>query len=151
KVVAASTMKMLLAIPSIPDALAPNSQEPKPALMSGAPVCPASTEGSGFISSCGSPAAGGGRGARRRTDVFSALCQKAVDALCQKAVDRQWSRARQDEGRKACEVKEIGFKARRPKLCAGGRHSLELDRTEPVRQMHGKHGDEEDRRHRYTG
>src|SRR5262249_55774530 len=132
-------MKMLLAIPSIPNALAPNSQEPKPALMSGAPVCPASTEGSGFISSCGSPAAGGGLGARRRTDV------------CQKVVDRQGSRARQDEGRKACEVKEIGFKARRPKLCAGGRHSLELDRTEPVRQMHGKHGDEEDRRHRYTG
>src|SRR6478736_2053765 len=125
-------MKMLLAIPSIPpNALAPSSQEPEPALMSGAPVCPASTEGSGFISSCGSPAAG----ARRRTHVFSALCQKAVD--------RQWSRARQDEGRKACEVKEIGFKARRPELCAGGRHSLELDRTEPVRQMDGKRGDEE--------
>src|SRR5215472_10767279 len=135
-------MKMLLAIPSIPNALAPNSQEPKPALMSGAPVCPASTEGSGFISSCGSRAAGGALGARR-THVYSALCQKAVD--------RQWSRARQDEGRKACEVKEIGFKARRPKLCAGGRHSLELDRTEPVRQMHGRRGDEEDRGHRYTG
>src|SRR5262249_22308240 len=137
-------MKMLLAIPSIPpNGLAPNSQEPKPALMSGAPVCPASTEGSGFISSCGSPAAGGAPGARRRTHMFSALGQKAVD--------RQGSRARQDEGRKGCEVKEIGFKARRPKLCAGGRHSLELDRTEPVRQVHGKRGDEEDRRHRYTG
>src|SRR6516165_10247020 len=133
-------MKML-SIP--PNALAPSSHKPKLALMSHAPVCPVSTEGSGFISSCGSPAANGGLGARRRTHVFSALWQKAVD--------RQWSRARQDESRKACEVKEIGFKARRPELCAGGRHSLELDRTEPVRQMHGKRGDEEDSRHRYTG
>src|ERR1700756_18759 len=99
-------MKML-SIP--PNGLAPSRQEPKLALMSGAPVCPASTESSAFISSCGSTAANGGLGARRRTHVFSALCQKAID--------RQWSRARQDEGRKACEVKEIGFKARRPELC----------------------------------
>jgi hypothetical protein len=63
-------------------------------------------------------------------------------ALCQNAVDRQWSRTRQDEGRKAREVKEIGFKARRPELLAACRHSLELDRTEPVRQMHDEHSNQ---------
>jgi len=45
-------------------------------------------------------------GVRPRTSDFSALCQNAID--------RQWSRAPQDEGRKAGQVKEIGFKARRP-------------------------------------
>src|SRR5215469_7927599 len=84
-----------------------------------------------------------GSGVRPRTSDFSSLCQKAVD--------RQWSRAPQDEGRKAGEVKEVGFKAGRSELRAGSGHSLELDRAEPVRQMHGKRGDQEDRRHRYTG
>src|SRR6266850_4623125 len=37
-------------------------------------------------------------------------------ALCQKAVDRQRSGAPQDEGRKAREVKEIGFITRRSEL-----------------------------------
>src|SRR5215469_10960555 len=139
---------MPMAIPSIaPDALAssdmPSSQEPKPALMSGAPVRLASTNGSGSISSSGSPASARRLGARRRTRAFSALCQKAVDG--------QWSRAPQDEGRKAGEVKEIGFKARRPELGAGSRHSLKLDRTEPIGKMHGKDGNQENRRHRYAG
>ena len=57
----------------------------------------------------------------------------------------------QDEGRKAGEVEEIGFKARGPKLRAGSRHSLELDRTEPVGQMHGDHGNQQNRRRRYAG
>src|SRR5215469_3496309 len=139
---------MPMAIPSIPpNALAPSdvpsSQELKPALMSGAPVCLASTNGSDSISSSGSPAAGRGLGVRPRTTDFSALCQKAVD--------RQWSRAPQNEGRKAGEVKEIGFKAGRSTLGAGSRHSLELDRAEPVGEMHRKHGNQENRRHRYTG
>jgi len=57
----------------------------------------------------------------------------------------------QDEGRKAGEVKEIGFKAWRPELRAGSRHSLELDRAEPIGEMHGKDGNQENGRHRYAG
>ena len=72
-------------------------------------------------------------------------------ALCQKNVDRQRSRATQHECRKAREVQQVGFNARRPELRAGCRHSLELDRTEPIGQMHGNHGDQENCRHRYAG
>ena len=57
----------------------------------------------------------------------------------------------QDEGRKAREVKEIRFKARRPELRVGRRHSLELDRTESVGQMDGNHGNHDNRRHGYAG
>src|SRR5262249_48858376 len=72
-------------------------------------------------------------------------------ALCQETFDRHWPRAAQDAGRKTREVKEIVFIARRPELRAGSRDRLELDRTEPVGQMHGKHGNQENRRHRYAG
>src|SRR5437660_10283261 len=101
-------MKMLPAIPSIPPtAPAPSDM---PSSQDPKPV---------FMS--GTP------GLHRGTCDFSALCQKAVD--------RQWSGAPQDQGRKAGEVKEVGFKAGRPKLCAGSRHSQQLDRTKPVGQM----------------
>src|SRR6516164_10120792 len=113
-------MKMPMAIPSIP----PSSLAPSDMLSSQDPK-PAFMLGPSALN--------------RRTHDFSALCQKAVD--------RQWSRASQDEGRKAGEVKEVGLKAGRSELCAGGRHSLELDRTEPVGQMHGERGNQEDRRH----
>src|SRR5258705_2681764 len=84
----------------------------------------------------------GPSGLHRRPRDFSALCQKAFD--------RQRSRAPQDEGRKTGEVKKIGFEAGRPELRAGGRNSLELDRTEPVGQMHGEDGNQQNRRHRYA-
>jgi hypothetical protein len=68
-----------------------------------------------------------------------------IEPNCQ----RSW--AAEDEGRQAREVKEIGFIARRPKLRADSRHGLELDRTEPLGQMHGYRGNQENRRHRYAG
>ena len=43
------------------------------------------------------------------------------------------------------------FQSPAAKLRAGRRHSLELDRAEPVRQMHGERGYQENRRHRYAG
>src|SRR5205807_706783 len=91
-------MKMPMAIPSIPpSALAPSDM-------------PSSQDPkSAFML--------GPSGLHRRTRDFSALCQKALD--------RERSRASQDEGRKAGEVKKIGFKARRPELRAGGRNRLE--------------------------
>src|SRR5215472_12810554 len=113
-------MKMPMAIPSIPlSSLAPSDMPGSQAPR------PALMLGSSRL--------------HRRTRDCSALCQKAVD--------RQWSRASQDEGRKAGEVKEIGFKAGWPELRASSRHSLELDRTEPVGQMHGDDGNQENRRH----
>src|SRR5262249_56766985 len=116
-------MKMLLAIPSMPpNALAPSDM--------------ASSQDPKPASMSGAP------GLHRSTCDFSALCQKAVD--------RQWSRAPQDEGGKASEVKEIGFKARRSELRAGSGHSLELDRTEPVRQVYGEHGNQQNCGHRYA-
>jgi hypothetical protein len=56
-----------------------------------------------------------------------------------KAIYRQWSRTTQDKGREAGEVQKVSFIARRPELRASGGHGQELDRTEPVGQMHSKH------------
>src|SRR3974390_863527 len=82
-------------------------------------------------------------GLHRRTRRFAALRQKAVD--------RQRSLSPPRRGPQGGEEKETGLKAGGSELRAGRRNSLELDRTEPVGQMHSERGHQENRRHRYAG
>jgi hypothetical protein len=63
------------------------------------------------------------------------------------AIDRQRARTTQDESRKAGEVQEITFVAYRPELSAGGSHGYELDRAEPVGQMHSEDSHHKKSRH----
>jgi hypothetical protein len=58
--------------------------------------------------------------------------------LSEEAIYSQRSRTAQYQCQEAGEVQQVTFIAYRPKLRASSSHDHELDRTEPVRQMHGK-------------
>src|SRR5262249_4909921 len=64
-------------------------------------------------------------------------------SLLDEAIYRQWPRATQDKGSETGEVQEVSFITRLPKLCAGCSYAQELDRAEPVGQMHSKHRHEQ--------
>ena len=68
--------------------------------------------------------------------------------LSDKTIYRQWPRATQDKGSEAGEVQDVSFIAGLPKLCAGSSYGQELDRAEPVGQMHSKHRHEQNHSHR---
>src|SRR6266852_6857882 len=71
-------------------------------------------------------------------------------ALSDESVDCEWSRAAEDEGGEAGEVEQVALIAGRSELCAGGSDGHELDGAEPVTQMDGKDGDQEECGHRDT-
>jgi len=69
-------------------------------------------------------------------------------ALSGQTIYRQGPRTAQYKGREAGEVQQVSFVAWRPELRAGSRHCHELDRAEPVGQMHGKYGYQQNYSHR---
>src|SRR4029453_6343386 len=90
---------------------------------------------------------------RRRTlrmDCEIGLRMPRLPPLSDQSIYGQGSRTPQHKGGEAGEVQEVSFIARRPELCACSSHGHELDRTEPVGQMHSKNSHQQKRGHRQT-
>src|SRR5882724_8767429 len=85
-------------------------------------------------------------------DVANALREWSKNARCsstfENAIYGQRSRTAQDQRHEAGEVQEVTLIAWWSKLRAGSSHGHQLDRTEPVGQMHGKNSHQQKRCHR---
>jgi hypothetical protein len=78
------------------------------------------------------------------------LKMPGVPRLFKEAIYGQRSGTAEDQRHEAGEVQEVTFIARWSKLRAGSGHDYELDRTEPVGQMHSKNSHQQKRGDRQT-
>src|SRR5882757_4867153 len=75
---------------------------------------------------------------------------RGLSPLCEEAIYCQRARTAEDQRYEAGEVQEVTFVAWRSKLRAGSSYRDELDRTEPVGQMHGNSSHKQKRGHGQT-
>jgi len=80
---------------------------------------------------------------RRRSHYRPAASLLFVPKLApNEAVDRQWSGTTDDQRCEQRQIQEIGLITWLTELRTGRGDGFECDRTEAVRQMHRKHGDQ---------
>src|SRR5215470_2255419 len=74
------------------------------------------------------------------TSCYRAPAGTRFEALADETINREWAGPANNEGCEAGDIEQVDLITYRSELRARRRHREELDRAEPIRQVHFKHG-----------
>src|SRR5215469_15006084 len=74
------------------------------------------------------------------TSCYRAPAETRFKALTDETINREWAGSANNEGCEAGDIEQVDLITYRSEFRARRRHREELDRAEPIRQVHFKHG-----------